>query len=87
MSDSKLAAHPPADSSVSSTHVVLPPFTNSHGTAFGGQIMAWMDIAAGIAANRHSRNPVVTVSLEVFSIEALAASVEWLAARFRPSQF
>jgi sugar phosphate isomerase/epimerase len=27
------------------------------------------------------------VSLEVFSIEALAASVEWLAARFRPSQF
>lgn len=54
----------PRDSSVETTHVVLPPDTNSHGTAFGGRVMQWMDIAAGIAAWRHFGGPVVTVAVD-----------------------
>ncbi|MDP7039832.1 MAG: acyl-CoA thioesterase [Myxococcota bacterium] len=54
----------PEQSAVETTHVVLPPDTNSHGTAFGGKIMQWMDIAAGIAAGRHAQGPVVTVSVD-----------------------
>jgi acyl-CoA hydrolase len=54
----------PSESSVETTHVVLPPDTNSHGTAFGGRIMQWMDIAAGIAAWRHCGGPVVTVAVD-----------------------
>ncbi|MBJ80508.1 MAG: acyl-CoA thioesterase [Myxococcales bacterium] len=54
----------PEQSAVETTHVVLPPDTNSHGTAFGGKIMQWMDIAAGIAAGRHAQGPVVTVSAD-----------------------
>ena len=54
----------PADSVVETTHTVLPPDTNHHGTAFGGKIMQWMDIVAGIAAARHCRHPVVTVAVD-----------------------
>ncbi len=54
----------PTDSQVETTHVVLPPDTNSHGTAFGGKIMQWMDITAGIAAGRHSGGQVVTVAVD-----------------------
>lgn len=54
----------PIFSSVESTHLVLPPDTNVHGTAFGGKIMQWMDIAAGIAAGRHCGGPVVTAAVD-----------------------
>jgi acyl-CoA hydrolase len=30
----------------------------------GGQIMAWMDLCAGIAAKRHCRQSVVTASFD-----------------------
>ena len=49
---------------VETTHVVLPPDTNAYGSAFGGQIMAWMDIIAGICAARHCKGPAVTVSVD-----------------------
>ena len=61
---SAVQAKTPEQSAVETTHVVLPPDTNSHGTAFGGKIMQWMDIAAGIAAGRHAQGPVVTVSVD-----------------------
>lgn len=51
-------------SRVEMTQLVLPGDTNSLGTAFGGRIMAWVDIAAGIAAGRHSAGPVVTASVD-----------------------
>lgn len=54
----------PVESTAETTHVVLPPDTNPHGTAFGGRIMQWMDIAAGIAAWRHCGGPVVTVAVD-----------------------
>ena len=54
----------PSDSAVEATHLVLPSDTNPHGTAFGGIIMQWMDIAAGIAGSRHCRGQVVTVAVD-----------------------
>ena len=59
----------PSDSKVDTTHLVLPPDTNHHGTAFGGKIMQWMDVAAGIAAARHGRKPVVTLSVDALHFE------------------
>ena len=58
--------HPrsPKDSAVEATHLVLPPDTNVHGTAFGGRIMEWMDIAASIAAGRHCGTLTVTVAVD-----------------------
>ena len=53
-----------AASRVETTHMVQPPDTNHHGSAFGGMIMQWMDIAAAISAMRHCREPVVTVAVD-----------------------
>ncbi|HBI03977.1 MAG TPA: acyl-CoA thioesterase [Paenibacillaceae bacterium] len=44
------------------TDIVLPPDTNYHGTIFGGNVMAYMDKVATIAAMRHCRRVVVTAS-------------------------
>ncbi len=57
-------ARRPSESAVEATHLVLPPDTNQHGTAFGGIIMQWMDVAAGIAGARHCRNAVVTAAVD-----------------------
>lgn len=54
----------PALTRVEMTQIVLPSFTNNHGTAFGGQIAAWTDICASVAAQRFSRGPVVTASMD-----------------------
>lgn len=35
---------------VESVELVLPPHANHHGNTFGGQIMAWMENAAAVAA-------------------------------------
>ena len=43
---------------------MLPGLTNTHGTIFGGMLMQWIDIAAGISAARHSGGPVVTASMD-----------------------
>lgn len=44
------------------TSLVFPPDTNSHGTMFGGKLMAYIDDTAAIAAMRHARRSVVTAS-------------------------
>ncbi|GEN44351.1 acyl-CoA hydrolase [Alkalibacillus filiformis] len=54
---------------VKNSHV-LPPDTNSHGTLFGGKLMAYMDDVAAIASTRHARTPVVTASTD--SVDFLA---------------
>jgi len=46
------------------TQLVLPTHTNSLGSVFGGTIMSWIDIAAAIAAQRHSNLEVVTASID-----------------------
>lgn len=51
-------------SRVTMTEMVLPTHTNSLNTAFGGVIMSWIDIAAAIAAQRHSSKSVVTASID-----------------------
>ena len=53
-----------SDTAVEMTQLVLPGVTNTHGTLFGGQLVAWMDTAASVAANRFCRSDVVTVSID-----------------------
>ena len=48
---------------------VFPTDTNPQGTLFGGQLVAWMDKAAGIAAMRHAKNTVVTAAIENISFK------------------
>lgn len=46
------------------TDIILPNQTNNYGTMFGGEVLSMMDKAAGIAALRFCRQPVVTASTE-----------------------
>lgn len=49
---------------VEMTQVVLPQSTNALGNVFGGQVMAWIDICAAVASQRHCRAQVVTASID-----------------------
>lgn len=53
----------PAESRTIVTDIVLPSETNPIGNMFGGELLARMDRAASIAARRHSRQIVVTASV------------------------
>ncbi|MCB0378279.1 MAG: acyl-CoA thioesterase [Bdellovibrionales bacterium] len=53
-----------SESQVVMTELVLPSHTNALGTIFGGTVMSWMDIAAAICAQRHSRKTVVTAHID-----------------------
>lgn len=46
------------------TQIVLPGDTNALGTAFGGKVMEWIDIAAAVAAQRHAGCIAVTASFD-----------------------
>jgi acyl-CoA hydrolase len=46
------------------TEVVLPNDANPLGNMLGGRVMHLMDMAAGIAAHRHSGSHVVTASVD-----------------------
>ena len=61
---------PASESRVETTHLVMPGDANVLGTAFGGKIMEWTDLAAGMAAMRHARLPVATASIDQLSFLA-----------------
>lgn len=63
-------AKPVSASQVIMTQLVLPSHINAIGSIFGGTIMSWIDIAAAIAAQRHSNKEVVTASIDSLSFIA-----------------
>jgi acyl-CoA hydrolase len=47
------------------TQIVMPGHTNGPGgVLFGGVLMQWIDVCAGVAAMRHAGQPVVTASID-----------------------
>ena len=50
--------------------LVLPHHANVHGSLLGGTVMHWIDMAAAVVANRHSRRPVVTAAFDEMSFLA-----------------
>lgn len=58
-----MEARHPSESRTILTDLVLPGETNPLNNLFGGELLARMDRAAGIAAGRHSRRIVVTASV------------------------
>ena len=57
-------------SRVEMTEIVLPGHTNQLGTIFGGQLMAWIDIAGSLAGARHARGVCVTASIDALHFVA-----------------
>jgi acyl-CoA hydrolase len=65
-----IAPKPASASRVEVVHLVQPGDANVMGTAFGGMVMQWTDVAAAMAAMRHARLPVVTASIDQLSFLA-----------------
>lgn len=59
-----MESKPCSNSLTIKTAHVLPPDANTHGTLFGGKLMAHIDDVAAIAAARHARKVVVTASTD-----------------------
>ena len=53
----------PKESSAILTEIVLPNDTNNLDNLMGGRLLYWMDITAGIAAQRHCNRTSVTASV------------------------
>jgi len=59
-----LRPRPVGDSQSEMNEIVLPNDANPLGALLGGRLMHWIDLAGALAAHRHSRNYVVTASID-----------------------
>ena len=57
----------PKETVTTMTEMVLPNDTNTLNNLMGGRLMHWMDIIAGVSAQRHSNCVVVTASVDNIS--------------------
>lgn len=63
-SPTELPARSPRASHTEMTELVLPQHSNAIGTAFGGTVLAWIDICGAITAQRHSGYVSVTAAID-----------------------
>ncbi|MBN1817299.1 MAG: acyl-CoA thioesterase [Sedimentisphaerales bacterium] len=63
----QLRGKKPADSAVESRYLLMPNQANQFGTAFGGAIMAWIDMVAAMAAQKHCGKEIVTAGMDSLS--------------------
>ena len=59
-----LIPRPVSESQSEMNEFVLPNDANPLGALLGGRLMHWIDMAGALAAHRHSRNYVVTASID-----------------------
>jgi len=64
MTSATLTPRPVRDSQSEMAEIVLPNDANPLATMLGGRLMHWIDLAGAMAAHRHSRNYVVTASVD-----------------------
>ena len=54
----------PKESAVETRYLLMPDQANPYGTAFGGAIVAWIDMVAAMTAQRHCGKEVVTAGID-----------------------
>src|SRR5437763_1304310 len=64
MNESDLKPRPVCESQSEMNEIVLPNDANPLGALLGGRLMHWIDLAAAMAAHRHSRAYVVTAAID-----------------------
>jgi acyl-CoA hydrolase len=62
--DFQIAARAVRESQSELAEIVLPNDANPLNALLGGRLMHWIDLAGALAAHRHSRNYVVTASID-----------------------
>lgn len=90
MAEEPIAPRPtvvhPSQTATEMTWIVMPGDCNALGTVFGGQVCAWIDVCAAVAAQRFARSKVVTAAMDQLVFKApirqgkvavLKAMVNW----------
>jgi uncharacterized protein (TIGR00369 family) len=73
----------PRDSESVLAESMMPDQLNHHGNVFGGEILALVDKCGGVAARRHARLPVVTVSIDRVDFRQPIYATDYVEARGR----
>ena len=61
-----------ADSRTEQVHIVMPASINGQGRLFGGSLMQWIDVVAGVVARRHAGREVTTAVVDQLAFMAPA---------------
>lgn len=61
-----------ADSMASRVEILMPGDMNGYGRLFGGKLMQWIDVVAGVVARRHAGTEVTTVCVDHLEFQAPA---------------
>lgn len=59
-----------SDTRLQMRELVMPNHANPQNTIFGGQVMAWIDIAAAMVAAKHAASQVVTIHVDELTFKA-----------------
>lgn len=73
----------PRESASTLSESMMPDQLNHHGNVFGGEILALVDKCGGVAARRHARLPVVTVSIDRVDFREPIYATDYVEARGR----
>lgn len=61
-----------ADSRTEQNYIIMPAHINGYNRLFGGQLVEWIDIVAGIVARRHCESNITTVAIDNLRFKAPA---------------
>ncbi|MEG0615898.1 MAG: acyl-CoA thioesterase [Oscillospiraceae bacterium] len=53
-----------SDSRTEQIQIIMPEHINGYNRLFGGKLVEWIDIVAGVVARRHSNKNVTTVAID-----------------------
>ena len=62
----------PAESCAEHVQILMPEHINGYNRLFGGRLMEWIDIVAGVVARRHSGCNVTTAAIDNLQFEGAA---------------
>ena len=68
----KLAPKRVSDSMTSQVQIIMPEHINGYHRLFGGQLVEWIDVVAGVVARRHSNRNVTTAFIDHLHFKAPA---------------
>ncbi len=61
-----------ADSRTEQIQILMPEHINGAGRLFGGKLVEWIDVVAGVVARRHSGRNVTTAAIDNLQFKAAA---------------
>ncbi len=61
-----------SDSTTKQVHIIMNEHINGSHRLFGGKLMEWIDIVAGVVARRHANCNVTTISMDKIHFKAPA---------------